>query len=153
MRNVVTNRLQGYQRIYYDIPSRKYEKKMLAGMQAKHAVFHIGNRQTDETWLVEGYATGLSVYHALRSCGLNASVVVCFSANNLLTVADQVQGKKFVFADNDASEVGKTTAEATGLPWAMADEVGWDANDLHAREGLWAVVGKIMEARQLTPVA
>jgi putative DNA primase/helicase len=147
MRNVVTNRLQGYQQIYWDAESRKHEKKMLTGMRAKNAVFYLGQRGLEEAWLVEGYATGLSVLHALRSCGLKASVVVCFSAGNMVAVADQIQGKKFVFADNDASQTGEKSAISTGLPWTMAETVGWDANDLHIKQGLFAVVKKIMECR------
>ena len=149
MRNVVTNKLQGYQQIYWDLEKRTYEKKMLTGMRAKNAVFCIGSRTADEFWLVEGYATGLSVYHALKSCGMTASVVVCFSASNLVQVADQLKGRRFVFADNDESMTGQKSAEATGLPWTMADQVGYDANDLHMKDGLFAVVSKIMGV--LTP--
>ena len=145
MRNVVTNKLQGYQQIYWDLEKRTYEKKMLTGMRAKNAVFCIGSRTADEFWLVEGYATGLSVYHALKSCGMTASVVVCFSASNLVQVADQLPGKRFVFADNDESKTGQTSAEATGLPWTMPEQVGYDANDLHQKCGLFAVVAKLME--------
>ena len=53
----------------------------------------------------------------------------------------------FVFADNDESKTGEKSAQSTGLPWTMADEVGWDANDLHAHNGLFAVVKKIMMCR------
>jgi len=148
MRNVVTNRLQGYQQIYWDAESRKHEKKMLTGMRAKNAVFYLGQRGLEEAWLVEGYATGLSVLHALRSCGLKASVVVCFSAGNMVAVADQIQGNRFVFADNDESKTGEKSAISTGLPWTMAETVGWDANDLHIKQGLFAVVKKIMECRK-----
>jgi len=150
MRNVVTNKLQGYQSIYWDAEQRKYEKKMLTGMRAKNAVFVIGDRSASEFWLVEGYATGLSVHLALRSCGMNSAVVVCFSATNLIQVAEQLNGRKFVFADNDESGTGQKAAEATGCPWVMADKVGCDANDLHHDEGIFAVVGKIMGV--LTPV-
>ena len=128
---------------------RKYEKKMLTGMRAKNAVFHIGNRMAEDTWLVEGYATGLSVYHALRSCGMNASVVVCFSAGNMVAVASQIPGRVFVFADDDESGTGAKSAEATERPWTMPDQVGYDANDLHQKEGLFAVVSKLMGV--LTP--
>jgi putative DNA primase/helicase len=147
MRNVSTMALQGYQQIYFDYETRQYEKKMLHGMRAKHAVFYIGNRSLPEAWLVEGYATGLSVHQALRSCGVMASVVVCFSASNMIAVADQIPGNRFIFADNDASETGRKAAEATGLPWTMADTVGFDANDLHKSNGLFALVGKIMGLR------
>ena len=149
MRNVVTNKLQGYQQIYWDLEKRTYEKKMLTGMRAKNAVFCIGSRTADEFWLVEGYATGLSVYHALKSCGMTASVVVCFSAGNMVAVASQIPGRVFVFADNDESGTGAKSAEATERPWTMPDQVGYDANDLHQKDGLFAVVSKIMGV--LTP--
>lgn len=147
MRNVVTNKLQGYQSIRWIMEEMKYEKKMLTGMRAKNAVLYLGNRDLPECWLVEGFATGLSVRNALRSVGLNASVVVCFSASNLIQVADQIPGKRFVFADNDESKTGELSAQKTGLPWTMADTVGWDANDLHHKQGLFAVVAKIMDCR------
>lgn len=148
MRNVVTNKLQGYQSICWDMEQRKYEKKMLHGMRAKNAVLYLGDRESEECWLVEGFATGLSVRHALRNVGIPAAVVICFSASNMIQVADQIKGKRFIFADNDESKTGEKSAIATGLPWTMADTVGWDANDLHLRESLFAVVGKMMEVRK-----
>jgi putative DNA primase/helicase len=147
MRNVVTNNLQGYQRIFWDAETRKWEKKMLLGMQARNAVMFMGDRSAPEVWLCEGYATGLSIHAALRSVGLKASVVVCFSASNMVAVADQIKGDRFIFADNDESKTGEEFAEKTGLPWTMADTVGFDANDLHKKSGLFAVVGKIMALR------
>jgi phage/plasmid primase-like uncharacterized protein len=152
MRNVRTNKLQGYQEIYFDPENRKYIKKMLYGMRAKNAVYWIGSNKDDDIWLVEGYATGLSVHQAMRSCGMKGSVVVCFSASNLLAVSDQIQGNKYVFADNDESGTGQEIASSTELPWTMADEVGWDANDLHQNKGIISVVKKIMlcKAKHLT---
>ena len=152
MRNVVTNKLQGYQSIRWLPEEMKYEKKMLTGMRAKNAVLFLGNRDLPECWLVEGLATGLSVKNALRSIGMPASVVVCFSASNLVQVADQIPGRRYVFADNDESKTGEKSASQTGLPWTMADEMGWDANDLHVHNGLFAVVKKIMECRQRAAV-
>jgi putative DNA primase/helicase len=148
MRNVVSNKLQGYQSIWWNMEQRKYEKKMLHGMRAKNAVLFLGSRNLSECWLVEGFATGLSMRDALRSVGLPASVVVCFSASNLVAVADQIKGKRFIFADNDESKTGEKTAMQTGLPWTMADTVGWDANDLHRKDSLFAVVEKIMLLRK-----
>ena len=81
-----------------------------------------------------------------------ASVVVCFSASNMVQVAEQIPGRRFVFADNDESQTGEKAAQQTGLPWTMADTVGWDANDLHTHSGLFAVVAKIMQCRQTAEV-
>jgi putative DNA primase/helicase len=148
MRNVVTNKLQGYQSIWWNPEERKYEKKMLHGMRAKNAVLTLGNRDAGESWLVEGLATGMSLKHALKSVGIPAAVVICFSASNMIQVADQVPGKKYVFADNDASQTGEKSAISTGLPWTMADTVGWDANDLHQKESLFALVAKVMELKK-----
>jgi putative DNA primase/helicase len=150
MRNVVTNNLQGYQRIYWDAETRKWDKKMLLGMQARNAVMYMGDRGAEEVWLCEGYATGLSIHASLRSVGLKASVVVCFSASNMVAVADQIKGQRYIFADNDESKTGEKSAISTELPWTMADTVGFDANDLHKKSGLFAVVGKIMALRNKT---
>lgn len=147
MRNATTNNVQGLQHIFYNAVERKYEKKMLNGMRAKGAVFRMGAEDALETFLVEGYATGLSLLAALRSIGLKAAVVVCFSANNLAHVAPMIKGRVMVFADNDESGVGQEVAEQTGLAWGMSDTVGFDANDLHQKHGLFAVCKIIMEIR------
>lgn len=147
MRNVVTNKIQGFQTIFWDASERRYDKKMLPGMRAKDAVLFLGDKNSGEYWLVEGFVTGLSLRNALKSVGVPATVVVCFSANNLVNVADKIKGAKFVFADNDQSKVGEESAKKTGLPWVMADEVGWDANDLHYHKGLFAVISKVMQCR------
>lgn len=148
MRNLESNTLQGAQLIRWDEPGRKWLKKMIPGMRAKGAVLRLGDKTAPETFLVEGYATALSVHAALRSAGLRASVLVCFSANNLVFIAPQVRGRAFVFADHDASGTGQRAAETTGLPWCMSPAEGEDANDLHVRAGLMAVCHQIMLVRR-----
>ena len=143
MRNVVTNDLQGLQTIWWDELERKYQKKMIFGMRAKNAVMWMGPRNQG-AWLCEGYATGLSLMKALRSIGNSDAVVICFSAHNMKSVAEKLQGRVKIFADHDESGVGEETAKDIGAPYTMADEVGWDANDLHKKKGLFAVVSKIM---------
>lgn len=147
MRNLQTNELQGAQLIRWIDEERAYEKRMLPGMKARGAVLRIGPKAPQETFLAEGYSTGLSIAAALRSIGSGAAVLVCFSAGNLEHVAPLVKGRGFVFADNDKTGTGEAAAIATGLPYCMADERGMDANDLHRKHGLLAVCQKIMEVR------
>lgn len=153
MRHVQTNALQGLQQIEWVEAERKYKKRMFTGMRAKAAVFRMGPAQAKETFLCEGYATGLSIHAALRSIGSQAAVLVCFSAVNLEHVASLTNGRRFVCADNDASKTGQETAEATGLPWCMPDEEGQDFNDLHVASGLFPVVRKLMAVRLQQEVA
>ena len=147
MRSLDGNALVGAQVIHWDAPERQWVKKMLPGMKAKGAVLRLGDKTASETFLVEGYATGLSVFAALRSAGLRASVLICFSATNLEYTAPQVKGRVFVVADNDKSGAGEAAAKNTGLPYCMSPVQGEDANDLHARAGLVPVVQMLMNVR------
>lgn len=119
------------------IPSEG-RKDFLKDGRAKESVFHLGVGR--ESWLVEGFATGLSVREALRLLHRPARVVVCFSAGNLKQVASMIPGRRFVIADNDKSGTGCRVAEATGLPWGMPDVEGFDANDLHQKRGIREVI-------------
>jgi len=149
MRNILTNAIQGLQFIRWDEEVRDYDKKMLTGMRAKGAVLYLGDRMAPETIVVEGFATGESVLQAIRSVGLRASVLVCFSAGNLEFVAPQLHVKACVFADNDPkSGQGEKSAKATGLPYCMSEVPGQDANDVHLKQGLMRVVQLIMQARR-----
>lgn len=149
MRNVETNALQGAQVIRWDATERKWIKKMMPGMRAKDAVFRIGPKTASETIFCEGYATGLSIELACRLMRLNAAVMVCFSAGNMVSVAGRVKGRRFVFADNDQSGVGEESAKKTGLPYCMADTVGFDANDVHVRCGIYALANLVMRGRRM----
>ncbi|MFM0732344.1 toprim domain-containing protein [Paraburkholderia sediminicola] len=140
--------LMGVQLIWWDYDELKWIKKMLYGMRATGAVFRLGPQKATETVLCEGYATGLSIDRAVRQLRLNAAVLICFSDSNMATIAPSVPGRKYVFADNDASLAGARAAVKTGLSWCMSDVVGEDANDLHKRAGLMAVCQKLMEARR-----
>jgi len=145
MRHWQTNKLMGAQIVRWLSDERKYEKKMLPGMRAKGATFRIGSPTAPRTWLVEGYATGLSVEAAIRTMRLRDSVVVCFSAGNMIHVANML-GNGFVFADNDESGAGKRAAETTGFPYCMAGTMGQDANDLHLKDGIFKVASLMMDA-------
>ena len=125
-------------------------KLFLPGGKAKGSVFFIGPFMARERWLVEGYATGLSVRAALRVMHCDAQVVVCFSAGNLAHVGRLVKPLSVpahVMADHDESGAGAMAADETGLPWVMPEAVGCDANDLHQREGVRALVGLIRTVR------
>lgn len=123
-------------------------KLFLKGGQAGNSVFILGRGQRAERWLVEGYATGLSVFAALTELHRPAEVVVCFSAENLKRIAGKVRRPAFVMADNDLPDrngrkAGQDAATATGLPWGMPQAPGADANDLHASKGLRALVALV----------
>lgn len=166
MRDLFSNDVLGLQVIAWDAAALRWEKLMLPGMRAKGAVLRLGAATANETVFVEGYATGLSVEAALRQMRLNAKVVVCFSAGNLVHVASKLtRGRRYVFADNDdttnpekakrdrgeafeARGPGELAAIETGLPYCMASTVGWDANDLHAKRGLMEVCRLLMQVRQ-----
>jgi phage/plasmid primase-like uncharacterized protein len=147
MRDVSNHALLGVQEI--KLVDNEWQKKMIFGMRAKGAVLRMGNKTSRETCLVEGYATGLSVDAALRMARLNASVLVCFSAGNMVHVAQLIGGKRYIFADNDKSGTGEKAAKDAGLPYCMSDELGDDANDLMRRSGKLAVLNKIMAVRSL----
>jgi putative DNA primase/helicase len=122
-------------------------KLFLPGGKAKGSVFFIGPFLAQERWLVEGYATGLSVRAALRDLHRDAQVVVCFSAGNLAHVGrlvKELRPKAYVFADNDKSGAGAKAAAETGLSFVMTEELG-DANDYHQRHGIRALAKLIRE--------
>lgn len=129
------------------------EKKFLTGGQAKGSVFEIGPSRAKERWLVEGFATALTVRLALEKLYREVLVIVCFSAGNVAYIGRLVKmmdWKAFVFADNDESGAGAKAAAETGLPWLMAPEVGMDANDWHQRHGI-AEVAKLIRNRAHNP--
>ena len=159
MREVHSNKLLGAQVIRWLPVETRWEKKYLYGMASKGAVLCLGDRHAPEKLFCEGYATGLSLEAAIRQAHMRVCVVVTFSAHNLTHVASLMGGRRYVIADHDApqrdpekaalnpGEAGQRAAMATGLPWAMPDEESTDANDLHVKRGLLAVVQLVMKAR------
>jgi putative DNA primase/helicase len=149
MRSLETNKLQGMQSIEWI--DGGWTKKMYPGMKAKGSVLRLGNKQSKETFLVEGYATGLSVEMAVRRLCLDASVMVCFSDSNMVYVASMLKGDNiFVIADNDESKAGEKAAIKTGFPWIMSSNIGEDANDLMNNYGIMALCSLIMKIRKKT---
>jgi len=145
MRDVQTNALRGAQVIRME--ENQWVKKMLPGMRAKGSVLRLGPARATESVLCEGYATALSIEAAVKRLCLRIAVYVAFSANNLAHVAGLIPGRRYVFADNDASGTGQRVAGETGLPWVMSEIAGEDANDLHQRAGVFALTRLLMAAR------
>lgn len=144
MRSLDNKRVLSVQQIWKE--GDAFKKKFLPNGRARGAIFSLGNGAS--TWLVEGYATGLSVRAALASLYQRARVVVCFSAHNLSHVAGQLTGPRYVVADHDTSKAGEKAAQATGLPWWMPPDLDTDANDFHARYGVRNLAMKCNELRR-----
>lgn len=146
-----TEALVGYQTIFWDEPNRQWLKKMKYGTRLKGAGLRLGPKVSDEVVLCEGYATGLTINKAMAQMRLPATVLICFNASNMITVAQMIKGVRrcYVFADNDKSQTGEKAAQATGFKYCMSPVEGEDANDLYVRAGLMAVCKLIMEARKL----
>ena len=115
------NQITGVQTI-----SATGEKKFApAGCRASLSVHKIGRREgTGIFWLVEGYATGLSVYEALKRMyrADMDEVVVCFSAGNLRRIAGLVRNPRaVVIADNDYWLCRKCS-HRFAVPWGNVSE-------------------------------
>jgi putative DNA primase/helicase len=143
MRNFFNNELLGVQKIRWE--RDHYNKKMLYGMRSKGAVLFLGNPGSIKYYLCEGYSTGLSIFKAIQAMKLDACVVVCFSANNMVYIASLIFDKyAFIYADNDVSQTGENAAKSTGLPYIMSDKLGNDANDDMLDFGIMKVQQKII---------
>jgi len=122
-------------------------KQFIPGGKSRRTAFPLG--RGPEKWLVEGYATGLSVRAALALLCRQATVLVTFSAANLKAVAEVVEGRRFVVADHDPAKAngaegdGPMYARQTGLPMWMPAEAGTDANDFHQSAGLQALANEL----------
>jgi len=123
-------------------------KKFLFGGEMGGASHRIASGR--ETWLCEGYATGLSLRAALKGLHRRDTVLVCFSASNIAKVAEAVPGRKWACADHDAPPkakpdqfgglgAGEFYARKCGVPYLMPPVVGMDINDMHQASGIFAV--------------
>jgi putative DNA primase/helicase len=131
-------------------------KKFLFGGDMGGATHRIASGR--ETWLCEGYATGLSLRAALKGLNRRDTILVCFSASNIAKVAQHVEGRKWVCADHDAPPkakpdqfdgmgAGEFYALKTGAPYIMPPAEGMDINDMHQAGGIFAVqrlIGQMM---------
>lgn len=118
-------------------------KKFLFGQRSGGAQFIFDNK--GEHYLCEGYATGLSIRHALKNIKRKYTIHVCFSAGNMAKVAANLPSG-VVVADNDKSGTGERVAREIGWPYWMSDVVGEDFNDAHQRMGLFAVSQSLIRA-------
>ena len=116
------------------------EKKFLFGQRTNDAYFKIGDGE--KIFICEGYATGLSLNAALSALKVRSTIYVTFSVGNAKRIAKRFP-MAILVADNDASLVGQTAAQESGLKWWMSDAVGEDFNDYQAR------VGKFRSAQAL----
>lgn len=121
-------------------------KKFLFGQRSGGAQFIFDNK--GDNYLCEGYATGLSIRHALKNIKRKYTIHVCFSAGNMAKVAANLSGG-VVVADNDKSGTGERVAREIGWPYWMSDKVGEDFNDAHKRMGLFAVSQSLIRTVRL----
>ena len=126
------------------------EKKFLANGEMGGASHRIATGR--DCWHCEGFATGLTLRAALKALRLNASVLCCFSAANVETVTRGAQGKAYIATDNDKPQpllegfgAGEFYARRSGVPYLLPPSVGDDLNDIHQRDGLFAVQGLICD--------
>ena len=119
-----------------------FEKRFLYGQRTRDAVYVMDNK--GRKWFCEGYATGLSVRAALQALKVRYTLIVCFSASNLLNAAKN-HGTGFVVADKDHETVlapdeggmGWKVATETGLAFWKAPEAGMDFNDFAMKHGVF----------------
>lgn len=119
-------------------------KKFIFGGETGGASHRVAAGQ--DTWLCEGYATGLSLRLALKAISRQATILCCFSASNVLAVSRSIEGRCFIAADNDkpleqfgGKGTGEHYADASGKPFVMPPAVGTDFNDMHIGKGAFAV--------------
>jgi putative DNA primase/helicase len=127
-------------------------KKFLAGGEIGGTSHRIAKGA--DTWLCEGLATGLSLRAALKALRRSDTILCCFSASNLTVVARSIQGRSFIIADHDEVPdadpfdglgAGEHYARAAGKPYLMPPTTGDDLNDMHMRDGIFAVQKLVTE--------
>ena len=118
-------------------------KKFLYGQKSGGAQFIFDN--SGQHIFCEGYATGLSVRHAMKALKKPYTIHVCFSATNMVKVASRFESG-LVIADNDQSRTGERVAKDIGFPYWMSDKVGEDFNDTHQRVGLFSISQSLLKS-------
>lgn len=127
-------------------------KKFLYGGEMGGASHRVASGT--DTWLCEGFATGLSLRAALKGLGRRDTILVCFSASNIVKVAAAIAGRRWIAADHDAPPkskpdqfggigAGEFYALKAGAPYVMPPLEGMDINDMHQASGIFAVQKQI----------
>ena len=115
------------------------QKKFLKGQRTSKCEFVFNNNGPH--YLCEGYATALSLRHILKSLKKTYTIHVCFSAGNMVKVAEGLTG--FVIADYDklnpqtGTRAGHEVVKKIGWPYWMSDTENEDLNDHMRRVGLF----------------
>jgi putative DNA primase/helicase len=142
-------------------------KKFARGAKAAGGSYRIGGKPDDVVIVVEGFATGASIYESMSGA---VPVVIAFSAGNLLAVAQDVRKKHpkaliIVAADNDAATDGnpgiahaRKAAQAVrgrvAIPKLKGDpSAKCDFNDMAAIDGAEAVRVAFESARGLLGIS
>lgn len=109
-------------------------KKFLSGQRTNDAYFKIGSGAN--AFIVEGYASAISLNAILACLKLPSTIYVTFSVGNAKRIAKTLTNAFWV-ADHDVSGVGQQAAKESGCKWWMPEPVGFDINDLHIAKGLF----------------
>lgn len=119
-------------------------KKFLAGGDMDCVSHRIATGR--DTWLCEGFATGLSLRTALQGLRRSDTILVCFSASNIAKVAATIKGHCYIAADNDKPldhfgglGTGEHYAQKSGRPYIIPPDLGMDINDMHRRASIFDV--------------
>jgi putative DNA primase/helicase len=102
----------------------------LSGQKTKGASAVFDNKGT--VILCEGYATALSIRRALKTIRMRYTIVVCFSAGNIVEMAKTYPDSLLV-ADHDL--IGIKVAKQIAHPYWLSSEKGEDFNDYEIRVG------------------
>lgn len=90
-------------------------KQFEKGASSKAIAFGVSTASTDRFMLVEGFATGCSVFEIIQAKNIEASVICVFNCNNLMPVAQRLrkiypQSIIEIWGDKDKSGVGQSKA-------------------------------------------
>lgn len=109
------------------------EKRFLTGQRCSDAYFKIG--EGNRLFIVEGYASALSLQAILAVLKLPYCIMVAFSAGNMGRLANR-HLDAFLICDNDESQTSQKVAMLSNNSWWMPPEVGMDINDYHVTHKL-----------------